>query len=599
LVTAGVVLNLAVGVLPLAVIVATSVLLARVPAAAPTGHGASLPVGLGLATSMVLAGLVAQQALAPFQTALAEVAARRIDGHCRRRLMTACAIVAPMQVLEGREALDLVGEARAGLDRAASASPGEAAAALLALLARYAQLIGAVALVGVVLGWLPGLVIGLTGLVVRFGQRGSLARFGGLWSSLDDDRRRMRYLREVGLGSAATKEIRVLGLLGWLQGRLAVDSQAYTAALWRGRRRILGRPFLVYAMVALVGGAFALIAVADAGAGWRLDALQVSVAIQAVLVPMRFGVFFPECDIQTFQGMHAYRALLALEQLASQSASDTGTAVRRPFLGGPSSRVRFEKVVFSYSEDGDRVLDGLDLDLPAGTSTAIVGLNGAGKTTLVKLLTGLYRPTAGRITVDGHDLAQLDERAWRRNLAVVFQDYTRHPLTAGENIGLGAPDRPREHSALMAAARRAGAADLLDSLPSGLDTPLSSRFSGGTELSGGQWQRVALARAFFAVDGGASLLVLDEPTAQLDVRAEAEFFDRFLELTSDLTTVLISHRFSTVRRADQIVVLDGGRVAERGDHASLLALGGRYAQLFHAQTEHLRVDHMSTARKGR
>ena len=595
LICAGVVLNLVVGLLPLAVIVATSVLLARVPAVATAaGRGASFPVGLGLATGMVLAGLAAQQALAPFQTALAELAARRIDGHCRRRLMAACANTAPMQVLEGREALDLVGEARAGLDRAASASPGEAAAALFALLGRYAQLAGAVVLVGVVLGWLPGAVIGLSGLVVRFGQRGSLARFGRLWSSLDDDRRRVRYLREVGLGPAAAKEIRVLGLLGWLRGRLAADSQAYNSALWRGRRRILGRPFLGYAAVALIGGSVVLVAIADAGSRGRLDPLQLSVALQAVLVPMRFGVFFPECDIQTFQGMHAYQALVTLERLAARSEADV---VPQPFLGGPFRQVRFEKVVFSYRGEDRRVLDGLDLELPAGTSTAIVGLNGAGKTTLVKLLTGLYRPTAGRITVDGRDVARLDERAWRRSMAVVFQDYTRYQLTAAQNIGLGAPDRPRDHRALMAAARRAGAAGLLKALPAGLDTPLSSRFAGGTQLSGGQWQRIALARAFFAVDGGASLLVLDEPTAQLDVRAEAEFFDAFLELTGGLTTVLISHRFSTVRRADQIVVLDGGRVVERGDHASLLNLGGRYAQLFYAQAAHLSADRLSAARE--
>ena len=225
----------------------------------------------------------------------------------------------------------------------------------------------------------------------------------------------------------------------------------------------------------------------------------------------------------------------------------------------------------------------MDLELPAGTSTAIVGLNGAGKTTLVKLLARLYEPTGGRISVDGTDLGEFDIRSWQRRLAVIYQDYIRYELDAATNIGLGAPEHMDDLEALKRACDWAGAAEVVNGLPQGLRTVLSSRYSGGTDLSGGQWQRIALARALFATGAGASVLVLDEPTAQLDVRAEVDFFDRFLELTQGLTTVVISHRFSTVRRAQRIVVLEHGQIIEQGNHDELLALGGRYAELFELQ----------------
>jgi ATP-binding cassette subfamily B protein len=252
-------------------------------------------------------------------------------------------------------------------------------------------------------------------------------------------------------------------------------------------------------------------------------------------------------------------------------------------------------VHFGYPSRDRPVFTDLDLTIEAGRSLAVVGLNGAGKTTLTKLLTGLTVPQAGRIRVDGVDLADLDPNSWRRQVAAIFQDFVHYPLPARDNIGFGAvetladPDRDppsvldAQDARIRAAARRAGAEEILDSLPSGLDTYLSRRHTGGVDLSGGQWQRVALARAMAAVEGGARVLVLDEPTAHLDVRAEADLYDRFLDLTSGLTAIVISHRFSTVRRADRIVVLDGGRIVEDGSHDDLLAANGRYAALFRTQ----------------
>ena len=209
------------------------------------------------------------------------------------------------------------------------------------------------------------------------------------------------------------------------------------------------------------------------------------------------------------------------------------------------------------------------------------------------MLARLYEPTGGRITVDGAALEELDTRSWQRRLAVIYQDYVRYELDVAANIGLGAPGRLGDAAALTRAIEWAGATEVTAALPDGLATVLSSRYSGGVDLSGGQWQRIALARALFAVQAGASVLVLDEPTAHLDVRAEVAFFDRFLELTRGLTTVVISHRFSTVRRADRIVVLDGGRITEQGSHEGLVAAGGQYAELFGLQARRFAGEEMA------
>jgi ABC-type multidrug transport system fused ATPase/permease subunit len=242
--------------------------------------------------------------------------------------------------------------------------------------------------------------------------------------------------------------------------------------------------------------------------------------------------------------------------------------------GMPAREIRFRNVTFAYPSTREPVLDGFDLTIPAGSSLAIVGQNGAGKTTLAKLLCRLYEPQGGRIEVDGVDLCSLDLASWRQRLTAVFQDFIRFDLTLRENVApVGAPD-----DVIEAALADAGATGLAS-----LDTILARGYEGGTELSGGQWQRVALARALCAVRQGAGLVLLDEPTAQLDVRGEAEIFDRILGATRNTTTILISHRFSTVRHADRICVLEHGRVIELGSHAELMAARGRYKTMFELQ----------------
>jgi ATP-binding cassette, subfamily B, bacterial len=242
--------------------------------------------------------------------------------------------------------------------------------------------------------------------------------------------------------------------------------------------------------------------------------------------------------------------------------------------GLPAREIRFRDVTFSYPGSDRPVLEGFDLVIPAGSSLAIVGQNGAGKTTLAKLLCRLYDPQGGGIEVDGTDLRDLDVDAWRSRLAAVFQDFIRFERPLRENVAPGgAPDE-----AIVAALAEARASGL-----AGLDTVLARGYEGGTDLSGGQWQRVALARALCAVRLGAGLVLLDEPTAQLDVRGEAEIFDGLLVATRQVTTILISHRFSTVRHADRICVLEQGRVLELGTHDELMAKRGRYHTMFELQ----------------
>ena len=247
----------------------------------------------------------------------------------------------------------------------------------------------------------------------------------------------------------------------------------------------------------------------------------------------------------------------------------------------PGDGLRFEGVSFTYPGSSHTTLESIDLHLAPGRSVALVGENGSGKTTLIKLLTRLYRPNQGRILLDGSDLNDWNEDALRRRIGVIFQDYIRYQFIVGENLGVGDIDAFGEEQRWRDAASQGMAAEFIEQLDKGYATQLGRWFAGGQELSGGQWQKIALSRAYMRRN--ADMLILDEPTAALDAGAEAAVFEHFREYAKGRMTLLISHRFSSVRNADHIVVLDQGRVLERGDHASLVAAGGRYATLFDLQ----------------
>jgi ATP-binding cassette, subfamily B, bacterial len=247
---------------------------------------------------------------------------------------------------------------------------------------------------------------------------------------------------------------------------------------------------------------------------------------------------------------------------------------------GPFSELRTEGLAFTYPGSSRPALDGIDVTIRRGEVVALVGENGSGKTTLAKLLAGLYSPMEGRVTWDGVDVSGFDPASVREHVAVIFQDFARYRLTARENIGLGRDERLGDAEAVRAAAVSAGADEFLERLPLAYETLLSKDLAGGRDLSVGQWQRVALARAFFR---DASFLVLDEPTSALDPKAEHALFQQLRSLAAGRTALLISHRFSSVREADRILVLDGGRLIEQGTHEELLSLDGHYASLFRLQ----------------
>jgi len=258
--------------------------------------------------------------------------------------------------------------------------------------------------------------------------------------------------------------------------------------------------------------------------------------------------------------------------------SPLGTATRGPT---PGDGVRFEGVSFTYPGSTEPAVSDVSFHLQPGRSLALVGENGSGKTTLIKLLTRLYVPSSGRILLDGLDLAEWNPAALRRRVGVIFQDFARYQLKVGENIGVGDVEHFEDEARWRDAAALSMAAPFVEDLPEGYQTQLGKWFKDGRELSGGQWQKIALARAF--IREGADILVLDEPTAAMDARAEAQVFEQFRDLARERMVILISHRFSTVRMADEILVVQGGRVLEQGNHESLMQLDGHYAHLFSLQ----------------
>lgn len=587
---AGLVLSLALldvvlGVLPVVFVLATSTVVGHVPATVQDGVGSDAWDGLVRAFLVAAGAFGAQQVLTPAQTALGVRLKRRVNGKLRDRLLASTLRSTGIGPMEDQATLDALSEATRQMD-SDSMTPGDACAGLLALIARYVRLAGFAVVVGVVATWWAAAALVVATLVFRYGQRGGLRKYSTAWSTVVGVRRRAEYLRDVAMGSGAAKEMRVFGLAGWFADRYEDTTREMLAPVTARRRRIYLRPYLVYTTVGLLIAVGVLVVIARLAATGEIDLTALTLGLQSVVAALLLGEYYPEADVPTQYGMQQMAALREFEARIA-AAQDDARADGRTAVAerSPLTALRFEGVGFRYPGRERVVLDGLDLELTAGQSTALVGINGAGKTTIVKLLTRLHEPTAGRITCDGVDLTELDVAAWRRQVSVIFQDFVRYELSALDNIALGAAHVPVRREAVREAARRAGILDVLESLPRGLDTPLSRAYEGGADLSGGQWQRVAIARSLYALDAGARVLVLDEPTSALDVRAEAAFFDQFVELTRGVTSLLISHRFSSVRRADTIVVVDEGRVVERGSHAELLAADGRYARLFRLQAE--------------
>ncbi len=417
--------------------------------------------------------------------------------------------------------------------------------------------------------WWAGLVLLAVWISPHVLLRDSVAWNDWRSAEVKEHQRHADYAYRMAVESPAAKEIRLFGLADWTAGRFA-DRRKALLTLSLQAMRLKERSVGLTLVALVVGNGLVYWSLARAATSGDLS-LSRLVAYAGTAVGVS-ALATMEFDWWLADGSRPVPVVAGLAP-AMRSVGDlpAGTATAQ---GMPAREIRFDNVSFAYRADARPILDGLDLTIEAGTSLAIVGQNGAGKTTLVKLLARLYDPTEGTVSADGIDLRTLAPDSWRGQIAAAFQDFVRYQLPLRENVApAGAPD-----DVVRSALEQAGAADLAD-----LDTVLSKQFAGGTDLSGGQWQRVALARALAAVAAGARVVILDEPTAQLDVRGEAEVFDRILSATRGLTTILVSHRFSTVRHADRICVLEGGRVVELGSHEELMAAGGRYRTMFDLQ----------------
>jgi ATP-binding cassette, subfamily B, bacterial len=386
--------------------------------------------------------------------------------------------------------------------------------------------------------------------------------------------RHAEYDYRLAVDPPAAKELRLFGLTDWVLERF-VGRRRHLFDLQYRATRLRERPLLASAFVVIAANVAVFWSLAESAASGRLTLGHAVTFAQAAVGASLIA--FGELNWVIDGAAAPVVAVLKLEPaMAEGGALAPPRNAPRSAAGFPVRELTLRGVGFRYPGRERPVLEGFDLTIAAGSSLAIVGVNGAGKTTIAKLLCRLYDPQSGAIEVDGVDLRDLDVDSWRARLAAVFQDFTRFELPMRDNVAPGgAPD-----DVILAALSEAGASGLAP-----LDAPLARGYEGGTDLSGGQWQRVALARALCAVRLGAGVVLLDEPTAQLDVRGEAEIFERILDATRGVTTILISHRFSTVRHADRICVLERGRVVELGTHDELMNRRGRYRTMFDLQAQ--------------
>src|SRR5215467_12947602 len=405
----------------------------------------------------------------------------------------------------------------------------------------------------------------------RYGWRGfNLSR----WAS--PIRRRMQYLTTLVTTDTYAKEVKLFGLGEYFIQRFRLLSGTY----YERQRRLITARYVVgflWSSITTLAGSVTYLYVALLAIVGRLTLGDLTLYTQAAS-SVQSSI---QGILSGFSSMYEHNLYLSnLYELLATPSHIQSPPNPRPLPQPLRGEIEFQHVSFSYPGSDSYAVRNVSFRIHAGETIAIVGRNGAGKTTLIKLLCRLYDPTEGRILLDGVDIRELDLDELRGAIAGMFQDYVTYQATASENVGLGELADIENHPRIEAAARKGGAHELIAGLPDGYDTPLGKWFDHGANLSGGEWQKVALSRAFMR---DARILVLDEPTSALDAQAEYELFERLRKLTEARTAVYISHRFSTVRRADRILFLERGELVEEGTHEQLMALGGRYARLFNMQ----------------
>jgi ATP-binding cassette subfamily B protein len=561
------VLTVIAGVLPAAVAYVGALIVDAVVAAVQAGGtDASRVVELVILEGILVAGIAAaQRGLSLCQSLLRAQLGQRVNVMILEKALTL-----ELSHFEDSEFYDKLTRAR----REASSRPLSLVMRTFGLVQNGISLVSYGVLLAQFSPWAVAVLL-LAGLPAFVAE----AKFSGdafrLFRWRSPDTRMQMYLETVLAREDHAKEVKLFGLGERLLQRyrdifhrLYREDRALTV-----RRDAWGFGLGLIATLALYG-AYAWIAISTVQGQITLGEMTM------YLMLFRQGQSAVSASLAAVGGMYEDNLYLSTlyEYLETPVSTVTGAALRGP---QPDDGVRFEDVGFTYPGADEPALEHIDLHLRRGASLALVGENGSGKTTLIKLLTRLYQPTSGRILLDGRDLKEWDDAAVRERIGVIFQDFTRYQMLVGENVGAGDEHFFEDELRWREAAAKGRADDFIEQLPSGYHTQLGKWFRDGRELSGGQWQKIALSRAFMRTR--ADILVLDEPTAAMDAQAEAEVFEHFRRIARDRITILISHRFSTVRMADQIAVLDHGRMIECGSHEHLMQLGGRYAHLFTLQ----------------
>lgn len=551
-----------------------------------TSAGGALVPLVGFA-AVYLLGYAAESLAGPLEY----LAVSRVDRAHRARVAGLVAGAPTLDLVEDGETQRMLREVEAdprmGFDR----TPGQGSLGQVRALTSLLGVLCAAAVLAVHTWWLP-LVVLVPATVNRYLRNRQAVVITRHWQAAVSGEMHADVWRRATVDVGAGKETRVLGLAQWMTDRMQHHIREANTPLWRYVNRLVVDEWSqLLLVVAGLAPALVLVTLAAAGGGGGSLAAQAAVLTAGTAVFQMLGTSGTAHRIAGGDAVLTTTAVLA-ERLRpglgapAEVRERTGPAAE-PAASGSLPVVTFDRVSFRYPGTERLVLDGLDLTVGAGENLALVGLNGSGKSTLVKLLCGLYRPTSGRVLVDGTDLSHLDPQEWRSRLAVIFQDFVHYPLSLTDNVTLG-HDTPGE--LLDRAVGETGLDRVAGRLPHGWTTPLSRSREGGVDLSGGQWQQVALTRAWLAVERGARLLVLDEPTAHLDVRTEAETYERLQGLRGTTGSLLITHRLATVRSADRIVLLEHGAIVESGDHGTLMALDGRYAEMFRVQAQRFEND---------